>query len=53
MDWVIEVELQFPDELMPSTTNPRAYLKELLEAWIREKCLSHYHLLSEPRQVDS
>lgn len=53
MDWVIEVEVQFPNELMPACTNPRQYLKDLLQVCIQEKYLTYYHLLSEPRQVDS
>lgn len=54
MDWVITVELQFPNEGAQATIDQaRAYAKHLLEVCIQEHYLTHYHLLGEPRQVDS
>lgn len=66
MDWVIEVELQFSDELhlpkelfteaerrLGTIDMARSHARDLLDVCIQEHYLSHYQLLSEPRQVDS
>lgn len=54
MDWAVKVKLQFPKEGITETADQaRAYAKAVLERCIREEYLTHYHVLSEPRQVDA
>ena len=54
MDWAIKVELEIQSNGMydmPSFAADR--LKRVLERLIRDRILTHYHLLSEPRKVES
>ena len=57
MDWVITVELRIPirDYKRPLETldDARKRFKDILELNIEYERITHYHLLSKPRRVDS
>ena len=60
MDWVIDVEIQFAvhgdastGEVRDSADEARSYLKALLEVLIHNEKIKHYHILTQPRLVDS